>query len=142
MGIDGRVDLDKLIIIDPNLSYEISLQVKVSATDNENLKFGVAGYETVDGEPLPMGILENGQITGSSLWFHENEYLDIKNEGMYYYIKGILLSTNEKFLNAPTLNFPSGRALSIMPGMKYIAPIFIQERTVGNYPYVYIYDFM
>ena len=141
VGIDGRVDLDKLIIIDPNLSYEISLQVKVSATDNENLKFGVAGYETVDGEPLSMGILENGQITGSSLWFHENEYLDIKNDGMYYYIKGILLSTNEKFLNAPTLNFPSGRALSIMPGMKYIAPIFIQERTVGNHPYVYIYDF-
>lgn len=141
VGIDGRVDLDKLIIIDPNLSYEISLQVKVSATDNENLKFGVAGYETVDGEPLPMGILENGQITGSSLWFHEEEYLDIKNDGIYYYIKGILLSTNEKFLNAPTLNFPSGRALSIMPGMKYIAPIFIQERTVGNHPYVYIYDF-
>lgn len=55
VGIDGRVDLDKLVIIDPNLSYEISLQVKVSATDNENLKFGVAGYETVDGEPLPMG---------------------------------------------------------------------------------------
>lgn len=141
VGIDGRVDLDKLIIIDPNLSYEISLQVKVSAIENQNLKFGVAGYETVDGEPLPMGILENGQITGSSLWFHENEYLDIKNDGIYYYIKGILLSTNEKFLNAPALNFPSGRALSIKPGMKYIAPIFVQERTTSNQPYVYIYDF-
>lgn len=142
VGIDGRVDLEKLIIIDPNLSYEISLQVKVSATENENLQFGVAGYETTDGEPLPMGILENGAITGSSLWFHESEYLNIENEGIYYYIKGLLLSTNEKFLNAPKLNFPTGRALSIMPGMKYIAPIFVQARTAGtNQPYVYIYDF-
>ncbi len=36
VGIDGRVDLDKLIIIDPNLSYEISLQVKVSSLENQN----------------------------------------------------------------------------------------------------------
>lgn len=142
VGIDGREDLSKLILIDPNLSYEISLQVKVSGTTNENLKFGVAGYETTDGTPLEMGVLENGQITGNSIWFHTAEYLNLPNEGMYYYIKGLLLSTNEKFLNAPSLNFVTGRALSILPNMKYIAPIFIQDRTPeSNSPYAYVYDF-
>ena len=142
VGIDGREDLSKLILIDPNLSYEISLQVKVSGTVNENLKFGVAGYETTDGTPLEMGVLENGEIAGSSMWFHTAEYLNLPNEGMYYYIKGLLLSTNEKFFNAPSLNFATGRALSILPNMKYIAPIFIQERTPeSNSPYAYIYDF-
>lgn len=142
VGIDGRVDLEKLIIIDPNLSYEISLQVKVSSLENQNLKFGVAGYETTDGEALPMGVIEDGVITGSSMWFHTADYIEFQNDNIYYHIKGLLLSNNEKFIEAPKLNFSTGRALSILPNMKYIAPIFIQEREVGvNSPYVYVYDF-
>lgn len=142
VGIDGRVDLDKLIIIDPNLSYEISLQVKVSSLENQNLKFGVAGYETTDGDALPMGVIENGAITGNSMWFHTADYIEFQNDNIYYHIKGLLLSNNEKFIEAPKLNFSTGRALSILPNMKYIAPIFIQEREVGvSSPYVYVYDF-
>lgn len=143
VGIDGREDLSKLIIIDPNMSYEISLMVKVSSTDNQNLKFGVAGYETTDGEPMPMGVIDEGQITGSSLWFHTAEYITLPNDGIYYYLKGILLSNNEKFLSNPKLNFNTGQALSLMPAMKYIAPIFIQERNsrIQGNAYVYVYDF-
>lgn len=142
VGIDGRVDRDKLIVVDPNMSYEISLQVKISAaTDTQNLKFGVAGYETTDGDPMEMGVIENGQITGSSMWFHTTEFLNLLNEGIYYNIRGLILSNNEKFVDVPNLNFPSGRALSLMPTMKYIAPIFIQDRSSGNTPYVYVYDF-
>lgn len=143
VGIDGRVDLEKLIIIDPNLSYEISLQVKVSSLENQNLKFGVAGYETTDGDALPMGVIENGAIVGSSIWFHTADYIEFQNDNIYYHIKGLLLSNNEKFIEAPKLNFSTGRALSILPNMKYIAPIFIQEREVGvsSSPYVYVYDF-
>lgn len=87
VGIDGRVDLDKLIIIDPNLSYEISLQVKVSSLENQNLKFGVAGYETTDGDALPMGVIENGAITGNSMWFHTADYIEFQNDNIYYHIK-------------------------------------------------------
>ena len=142
VGIDGRVDLEKLIIIDPNLSYEISLQVKVSSLANENLKFGVAGYESTDGEPLPMGVIENGEIVGNSIWFHTADYIELENDNIYYHLKGILLSNNEKFINAPKLNFTTGRALSLMPNMKFIAPIFIQDREAGvDSPYVYVYDF-
>lgn len=139
VGIDGREDLSKLIIIDPNLSYEISVMIKVSKAVDENLKFGVAGYETTDGEALAMGVI-GGE---DSMFFHTSEYMDLPNENIYYHIKGILFSNTIQFKEVPTLNFPTGRALSLKSNMKYIAPILIQERndSITGQPYVYIYDF-
>lgn len=139
VGIDGREDLSKLIIIDPNLSYEISAMIKVSKAVDENLKFGVAGYETTDGEALAMGVI-GGE---DSMFFHTSEYMNLPNENIYYHIKGILFSNTIQFKEVPTLNFSTGRALSLKSNMKYIAPILIQERTdsITGQPYVYIYDF-
>ena len=261
-GIDGREDLNKLIVVDSNLTYNISFQLKVSSLENQNIKFGVVGYTDKDSDPIPLGILSEGEVgkgyqdfessdwdynsalgtievidsnsfiwtsqlsseqtvfripiddledgrfkinlsvsgipegktfwiggsstdnivlqnginnidfvpqegasytfigfsgdvtedmnisikqlpVNNSMWFHTSEYLELPEEGIYYWINGIILSYNERYYDVPKLNFLNGRALSLLPEIKYIAPILIQERnsTISNQSYIYVYDF-
>ena len=86
--------------------------------------------------------MENGgwAVQGSNM-FHTDEYLELPNDNMYYYIRGILFSTNERYYNAPALTFPSGRALSLPSDVRYIAVQIIQERSSVDDTYVYLYDF-
>lgn len=140
-GIQGDNAPEKYILIDPNISYEISLKIKASSLQNLNLQFGVQGYDA-DHKPLYMLVLKNLQYeTAPNNYFHTDSFLNILNSGVYYEIKGIILAYNKRYLDAPSLNFQSGRALSFDPLMKFISPIFIQQRSSNADPSVYLYDF-
>lgn len=142
VGIDGTQDLSKLIVVDPNLSYEISFFLKKASDAPSLVKFGVVGYNEDKTQTFEMQVMENGgwAAQGSNM-FHTDEYLELPNDNMYYYIRGILFSTNERYYNAPALTFPSGRALSLPSNVRYIAVQIIQERSSVDDTYVYLYDF-
>lgn len=134
------IDISKHVLIDPNISYEISMKIKISGLQNQNLKFGAIGYDS-DHNPLNFSVLENANYASESNWFHSDTFLHLINENIYYEIKGIVLAYNQRYLSAPELNFPTGRALSMKQGMNFISPVLIQERVAATNPFVYIYDF-
>lgn len=129
-------------MVDPNLSYEISFFLKKASDAPSLVKFGVVGYNEDKTQTFEMQVMENGgwAAQGSNM-FHTDEYLELPNDNMYYYIRGILFSTNERYYNAPALTFPSGRALSLPSNVRYIAVQIIQERSSVDDTYVYLYDF-
>lgn len=139
-GIYPTEDKSKLLVIDPALSYEISIRAKVSSVVNSKVQFGVVCYDK-DYNVIGTQYVENGEYQSSDNGlFHSTEYLEFLNENLYYNLTGIILAYNERNYNAIKLNFSSGRALSFLPNTKFICPIFIQNRESNEDPNVYLYD--
>lgn len=131
---------DKYIPIDPSINYEISLKIKVNGILDQNLKFGAQGFDN-EFNQVNFLVLEEGEYKSESNWFHSNTFLNLRQGDIYYEIKGIILAHNRRYFTSPILNFISGRAISMKPEMKYISPVFIQERSSSTDPMVYLYDF-
>ena len=139
-GIYPTEDKSKLLVIDPALSYEISIRAKISSIVNSKVQFGVVCYDK-DYNIIGTQYIENGEYQSSDDGlFHSTEYLEFLNENLYYNLTGIILAYNERNYNAIKLNFSSGRALSFLPNAKFICPIFIQNRESNEDPNVYLYD--
>jgi hypothetical protein len=127
IGVDliYPAELDKVLVIDPTLDYEISFKVDKSAIIDSNLTFGVALFDSksqpVDAVKVTDGLPSNRFFTLKTL----------NQAGTQYWVRGVLYAHNTALITGDTLNIGFGQILKSVPNAVYLAPIIIIENNSG-----------
>lgn len=118
----GLSDVTKTIRVDPNLTYEITFEVRVSATTNL-LTFGCLGFD-IGGNSVPF--LNPSSNLGTNFFFVRQS---LNQSGRYYSVRGILYKDSATGPNS--LNIGFGNNLKFSPGIKSIIPYVALDNTFG-----------
>ena len=149
-GISSEEDKSKLLVISPNLPYQVSAKIKITgAASDQKLHFGVQVYDELQ---RPMSCIEafTSTVVGQSTTPTETNNF-VKNEGelifpdtnIYYDVRGTISKINRSFSEEVQLNFLNGRGLKFQEGAKYLSLELTQDRTgvqTNALSGVYIYD--
>lgn len=116
-------NLDKALIIDPNVDYEITFWVKQNI-NVDNISFGIKGFDCDGNEVFPRK-LTNGAVTN---FFFQKKKLN--KVGYWYFVRGILYNKNQYQLstNQSRLEIGFGEHLKSFNGMEQIVPYLVLDR--------------
>lgn len=118
----GQSDLTKKIVIDPELTYEITFEVEAESTANI-LSFGCLGFD-VAGNAVPF-ISANTQL--NSNFFFVRGGLNQSNR--YYFIRGLLYK-HDSPLDSSNLNIGFGQNLIFRSNINSIIPYITLDNTL------------
>lgn len=135
-GIGSTEDQSKLFIVSENLPYQVSCKVKVSDVVNQNITFGVQVYDELK---RPISLIESFGTVNSNEFTSGSEGLQLVNSGIYYELRATISKKNRTFIDQLKLNFPNGRGLKMVEGVKHLGLYLVQDRSkpCSN---VFIYD--
>ena len=123
-GISDDSDVNKRIIVSPNLDYEISFFVEVSSTSTP-LTFSIKGFNK-EGNIVNLQSI----INGSNL----NNFFTRKNLGnsnTTYFIRGVIWN-KDKEIDINSTFYPSGVNLRSTNALKYIIPQIVLDNSQGG----------
>lgn len=115
-GIGVDLDMDKSIIVDPSLDYEISFKVIANDT-TPDLTFGVFTYGTLD-NPLALFSAKDGRENNM---FFENIKMNVADN--CYLIRGIIYNYNHSFNSNDQLTIGKGNNLIFKDTIRKLIPI-------------------
>lgn len=135
-GIGSTEDQSKLFIVSENLPYQVSCKLKVSDIANQNLIFGVQVYDELK---RPISLIESFGDINSNEFTSGSNGLQLINNGIYYELRATISKKNRTFIDQLKLNFPNGRGLKMVEGVKYLGLYLVQDRSKPCSD-VFIYD--
>lgn len=123
----GKADLTKALIIDPQLNFEITFQVRQLSLTN-NFTFGCLCF---DQQNNPISLLS--VVTGSN---QQNFFTDQKlnRSDKFYFVRGIIYNSNQSLLSSTDakLNIGFGNNLKFPSNAKKIIPYIIADKTASS----------
>lgn len=149
-GISSEEDKSKLLVISPNLPYQVSAKIKITgAASDQKLHFGVQVYDELQRPIFCIEAFTSTVVGQSTTPIETNNF--VKNEGelifpdtnIYYDVRGTISKINRSFSEEVQLNFLNGRGLKFQEGAKYLSLELTQDRTgvqTNALSGVYIYD--
>lgn len=123
----GASDLDKDIVIDPRLNYEITFLVAQDIT-LENITFGVKAFD-VDGDPVDLLSAVTGQKRN---FFFETRRLN--KAGKFYMIRGIIYNKDFDLISADQgrLDIGFGQQLKSTDNVVSIIPYIVMDNNLSD----------
>ncbi len=118
-----KPNIDKSIIIDSNVDYEITFWIKQNI-NVDNISFGFMGYDCDGNEVFPRK-LTDGSISN---FFFQKKKLNKTN--FWYFIRGVIYNKNQYQLseNQARLDIGFGEHLKSFGNMERIIPYVVQDR--------------
>lgn len=129
VGISSEGDLDKLLVVDEDLAYQVSLRLKTDNIQNMNLTFGVQVYDELK---RPVSCIESIGTVQSNSFVKNDASVTLNNADIYYELRATISKKNRSFVDEVALNFPNGRGLRFVEGIKYMSLHLVQDRTKAS----------
>lgn len=150
-GISSEEDKSKLLVVSPNLPYQISFKIKITgAAEDQKLHFGVQVYDElqrpvscIEAYTAPAVGQETNPIESNNFVKGTDGELILPETNIYYECRGTISKVNRSFSEEVQLNFLNGRGLKFQEGVKYLSLELTQDRAgiqTNSLSGVYIYD--
>lgn len=125
--------MNKSILVDSSLDYEITFQVKGSAT----FSFGIIGFDQND---VHVDMLDATTLTVQNLFFKR---ITLSQSNRYYFFRGIIYNSDQEQLSVANGTMECGLGINlVMPeNIKYIVPYIVLDNRSGSVSNsLYFYD--
>lgn len=150
-GISSEEDKSKLLVVSPNLPYQISFKIKITgAAEDQKLHFGVQVYDElqrpvscIEAYTAPTVGQETNPTESNNFVKGTDGELILPETNIYYECRGTISKVNRSFSEEVQLNFLNGRGLKFQEGVKYLSLELTQDRAgiqTNSLSGVYIYD--
>lgn len=136
----GDIDMDKAIVVNSGINYEITFKIKQPVTLSDNITFGVIGFDYEDNVVDLLSVIDG---TTENFFFEKQPLI---RDDMYFHVRGIIFNKDEPNRTAAQslLNIGFGQHLVFDESIVKIIPVLILDRgtvAASNDGDLYIYDF-
>ncbi len=120
-------DLNKELIVDPRLDYQITFRVAQDVT-LENLTFGVKAFNT-QGDPIELQSVVTGEADN---FFFETRRLNLA--GQFYLVRGIIFNKDKDLVDEAEgrLNIGFGQNLKMNQDVASIIPYIVMDNDMTD----------
>lgn len=123
-GLSYDNDQEKMIIVSPNLDYEISFFIEVTSTSTL-LTFGIEGFDAINSSINIQSVVDG---------VNRNEFFVRKvlnQANKTYFIRGILWN-KDRTLDISSYMYPGGVHLKSNSNLRFIVPKIYLDNSLGN----------